>query len=88
LLTNKIPGFKKLNWNLVAGLNSFYVNKNSNYSEVFIGLENIFKILRVDFVTGFDKGKKSTTGIRIGFGGVIGGNIKTDKKTGSISIGL
>ncbi|MEY2918556.1 MAG: hypothetical protein RIS73_2270, partial [Bacteroidota bacterium] len=88
LLTNKIPGFKKLNWNLVAGLNSFYVDKSSNYSEVFIGLENIFKILRVDFVTGFDKGKKSTTGIRIGFGGVIGGNIKTDKKTGSISIGL
>ena len=35
LLTNKIPFFKKLNWNLVAGSNAFYVNKNNNYGKYF-----------------------------------------------------
>ena len=44
LLTNKIPLFNRLNWNLVAGSNAFYVNQNSNYVEIFAGLENIFKI--------------------------------------------
>jgi hypothetical protein len=72
LLTNKIPLFRKLNWNLVAGSNAFYVNKNSNYVEVFGGLENIFKIFRVDFVAGYDRNNKMTTGIRIGSGGLIG----------------
>ncbi len=78
LLTNKIPLFKRLNWNLVAGSNAFYVNQNNNYAEAFIGLENIFKILRVDFVGAYANGNKSLTGIRIGLGGVIGGGIKTN----------
>ena len=75
LLTNKIPLFKRLNWNLVAGSNAFYVNKNTNYAEVFVGLENIYKIFRVDFVAGYANGAKGLTGIRIGFGGIIGGNV-------------
>jgi Family of unknown function (DUF5686)/CarboxypepD_reg-like domain len=90
LLTNKIPLFKRLNWNLVAGSNAFYVNKNSNYAEVFVGLENIFKVLRVDFVAGYANGKKATTGIQIGFGGIIGGALKTNgsgqNRTVSISL--
>ena len=88
LLTNKIPLFKKLNWNLAAGSNAFYMNKNSNYAEVFVGLENIFKILRVDFVAAYANGKKGLTGFRIGFGGVIGGGIKADSKGKSVSISL
>jgi hypothetical protein len=86
LLTNKIPFLKQMNWNLVAGSNAFYVNKNNNYAEVFVGLENIFKILRVDFVSAFANGKTSTTGIRLGFGGIIGGSVK--RNGNSISIGL
>ncbi|MFZ4058615.1 MAG: DUF5686 family protein, partial [Ferruginibacter sp.] len=77
LLTNKIPFFNRLNWNLVAGSNAFYVNKNSNYIEVFAGIENILKIFRVDFVAGYRNGGKPLTGIRIGTGGLIGGSIKT-----------
>lgn len=88
LFTNKIPFFKKLNWNLVAGGNAFYVNKNSNYAEAFIGIENIFKLLRVDFVAAYANGKKGLTGFRIGFGGIIGGGIKTDSRGKSISINL
>jgi hypothetical protein len=78
LITNKIPFFKKLNWNLVGGGNAFYVNKSNNYAEVFVGLENIFKIFRVDFVAGYTNGQKAVTGIRLGFGGIIGGSVKID----------
>jgi hypothetical protein len=88
LFTNKIPFFKKLNWNLVAGSNAFYVNKSNNYVEAFVGLENIFKIFRVDFVAAYANGKKGSADFRIGFGGVIGGAVKRDSKNKSISISL
>ncbi len=75
LLTNKIPLFNRLKWNLVAGANAFYVNQNNNYVEAFVGLENIFKVLRIDFVTSYSNGGKTQTGIRFGLGGLIGGGI-------------
>jgi hypothetical protein len=75
LLTNKIPFFKKLNWFLVAGSNAFYVNRNNNYVEVFAGLENLFKILRVDVVASYLNGNKGEVGVRVGFGGLIGGMV-------------
>jgi hypothetical protein len=88
LLTNKIPLFKRLNWNLVTGSNAFYVNKNNNYAELFVGLENIFKVLRVDFVAAYANGNKGLTGIRIGLGGIIGGSVKVDRAGKSVSISL
>ena len=88
LLTNKIPLFKKLGWYMVAGTNTFYVNTNSNYVEVFAGLENILKIFRVDFVAAFENGKRGHTGIRIGTGGLIGNSIQVNRKKGSATISL
>jgi hypothetical protein len=88
LLTNKIPLFKKLNWNLVVGSNAFYVNKNNNYVEAFVGLENIFKILRVDFVAAYENGKRGTTGVRIGLGGLIGNSIKLGSGGQRLNINL
>ncbi len=76
LFTNKIPLFKRLNWNLVGGGNAFYVNNSNNYVEVFAGLENIFKIFRVDFVAAYQNGSKGLTGIRIGSGGLIGSGVQ------------
>lgn len=70
LLTNKIPLFRKLSWHLVTGANSFYLTSNQYYIEPFVGLENIFKILRVDFVWGIEKEKSSSAGIRIGLRGI------------------
>ncbi len=72
LLTNKIPLFKRLNWNLVAGGNAFYVNEKNNYTEIFAGLENILKIFRVDIVTAYSNGKVVSTRFRIGTGGILG----------------
>ncbi|MEO5889524.1 MAG: DUF5686 family protein, partial [Ferruginibacter sp.] len=82
LLTNKIPYFNRLNWNLVVGGNAFFINENSNYSEVFIGLENILKIFRVDFVAAFQEGRSGIRGIRIGTGGLIGASIKRTSTSG------
>jgi hypothetical protein len=65
-LTNKIPGFRKLNWQLVGSMNTFYINDHSNYIEAGVGLENVFRILRADFVWGFEYGQKAYTGFRLG----------------------
>ncbi len=65
-LTNKIPGIRKLNLYLVTGANAFYLNKSDNYYELFAGLDNIFKQVRVDFVQSYLNGKKWQNGIRIG----------------------
>jgi len=75
-LTNKIPFFKRLNWNLVAGTNSFYVNTNNNYVEVFAGLENILKVFRIDIIGSYLNGNSGQIAFRIGFGGLLGGKIK------------
>ena len=88
LLTNKIPLIKKLGWNMVAGTNAFYVDKSGNYAELFIGLENIFKILRVDFVVAYANGRDATPAIRIGFGGIIGSSIKPGSGGRGLSLGL
>lgn len=76
LLTNKIPIFNRLHWNLVVGSNAFYVNNMQNYIEAFAGVENIFKIFRVDLVTGYQSGDKTGFGIRIGLGGLLGGALQ------------
>lgn len=76
LLTNKIPLFRKLNWYLVAGSNAFYVNNNNNYLEVFGGVENIFKLLRVDVIASYLNGKTGQVGVRVGFGGLLGGKLR------------
>ena len=65
LLTNKIPVFKKLNWFLVVGNNTLWLNDGSTYTEAFVGLENILKVFRVDFVKSFIKNNTGTTGVRI-----------------------
>jgi hypothetical protein len=66
-LTNKIPGFRKLNLYLVTGGNGFYINNSKYYYEVFVGLDNIFKQLRIDFVQSYVNGKASESGFRLGF---------------------
>jgi hypothetical protein len=71
MLTNKIPLFRKLNWHLVGGSNAFFVNRKSYYIEAFAGLENIFKIIRVDLIWGFEP-SRSTTGVRVGIRGFGG----------------
>lgn len=65
LISNKIPGFRKLNWFFVTGANALHISNGNNYLECFFGVENILKVLRVDFVQGFEKGGARPTGFRI-----------------------
>ncbi len=65
LLTNKIPGFKKLNWFLVTGANSLLLEKGKYYLEYFVGLENIFKVIRVDYIRSIEQGGVTNAGIRL-----------------------
>jgi hypothetical protein len=65
LVTNKIPGFKKLNWFLVAGANSLLMEMDNYYIEYFLGLENIFKVIRLDVIRSNEKGGMSNNGIRL-----------------------
>jgi hypothetical protein len=86
LLTNKIPGFNKLKWNLVAGSNAFYVNNNNYYVEAFAGIENIFKLFRIDFVTAWQPDLGNDFGVRVGFGGLLGRAISRDDNNSSVSL--
>jgi hypothetical protein len=63
----------------VGGTNTFYVNKDNYYVEAFGGIENIFKIFRVDFLTAFQAEPGHTFGIRLGMGGVIGGMVQVSR---------
>jgi hypothetical protein len=65
LLTNKIPGFRKLNWFLVGGVSYLHVNNMVDYTEAIVGIENIFKVMRVDLINGYQKGEPTRTGVRI-----------------------
>lgn len=57
-ISNKIPGFKKLNWFFVLGANLFYDNdKKEGYYESYFSVENIFKIIRIDFIKAYASSK-------------------------------
>lgn len=75
LITNKIPLLNRLKWNLVAGANAFYVNGDNNYVEVFAGLENILKLIRIDVIAGYQSQDATRIGVRAGFGGLLGGAV-------------
>jgi len=88
LLTNKIPLFNRLKWNLVLGGNSFYVNPKNYYAEGFVGIENIFKLFRVDFISAWQPGFGNTYGVRIGFGGLLGKGFRRSDDGAQVSIEL
>jgi hypothetical protein len=69
LLTNKIPVVKKLNLRLVAGSNAFYTRSDKYYVEFFAGIDNIFKIIRVDYVFAYRDNRYFDNGIKIGIRG-------------------
>ncbi|ARS36686.1 DUF5686 and carboxypeptidase regulatory-like domain-containing protein [Pontibacter actiniarum] len=67
-LFNKIPLFRKLKWQEVVSLNYLNTQESRHYLELGLGVEHIFKVFRVDFVTSFQEGNRARTGIMVGFG--------------------
>ncbi|HMX36308.1 MAG TPA: DUF5686 and carboxypeptidase regulatory-like domain-containing protein [Ferruginibacter sp.] len=92
MLTNKIPLFRRLNWNLVVGSNAYYVNRKNHFVEAFFGLENILKLFRVDYVFGYTNNHSYSGEIRIGAGGLLGNSVRANaqprRRNASLSIGL
>lgn len=68
LLTNKIPIVRRLNLRVVTGANTIWL-KEKNYTEVFVGVDNIFKLFRVDYIWGIGKTVAPQNGIKIGIRG-------------------
>ncbi|MEI6585909.1 MAG: DUF5686 and carboxypeptidase regulatory-like domain-containing protein [Sediminibacterium sp.] len=65
LLTNKIPVFKKYNWFFVTGVNALHFAPESDYIESYFGIENILKVIRVDFIQGFVPNGNKLAGVRL-----------------------
>jgi hypothetical protein len=63
---------------LVAGGNAYWINAKDHYQEWFVGLENIFKIFRIDWVTSFQQGKYQGSSVVFGAGGLLGASL-TDR---------
>lgn len=54
LLFNRIPGWRKLKLQEVVGFHFLYTPVRKQYFQVDVGMANLFKIVRVDFVTGIE----------------------------------
>lgn len=72
LLTNKIPFFRRLQWYLILGNNTYFgADTETYYTEAFVSLDNIgykiFRGLRVDLVHSWDSDRQQRTGVRLGF---------------------
>lgn len=67
-LLNKIPLLRRLQWQEVASLNYLTTPTANHYLELGVGVEHILKIVRVDFYTSLQSGRRAGTGIRVGLG--------------------
>lgn len=65
-ILNKIPLIRKLRWKTIAGANFLYSEPNHDHTEVFVGIENILKVLRIDMVATYQYGEKILPVLRIG----------------------
>lgn len=70
LLTNKIPLMRRWNWFFVVGGNALYL-KDRQYYEYFLGIENILKIFRVNFIQTYEPKGHNTSGITFSAFGLL-----------------
>lgn len=63
---NKLPLIRKTKWKAVGGFRYLSTEFSTNYFEVSAGIENIFKLIRIDFVAGYEAGRNVRTGLVIG----------------------
>ena len=65
---NKIPLLKKTKLQEVVGGHALFSDKLSNYYELNFGIENIFRIIRFDYVLAYGINGKVNNGFLIGLG--------------------
>ncbi len=66
LFFTKFPLLNKLHLEEVAGINGAYTSNNRNYQEIFLGIDNIAKIFRIDFVATYKTNDVIRPLVRIG----------------------
>lgn len=66
-LLNKIPLVKKLKWKETGGVNFLYAEGGKNYTEIYAGIDNIFRFFKVHFVSYYQTGMPLRPALRIGF---------------------
>ena len=62
------PLLRRLKWQEVASLNYLTTPAAGHYLELGAGIEHVFKVMRVDFYTSLQSGRRAGTGIRVGIG--------------------
>jgi len=65
---NNIPLLRRLKWQEVASFNYLHTPQAGHYVELGVGIEHIFTLLRVDFFTALQSGRKLDSGLRVGIG--------------------
>jgi oligopeptidase B len=65
-LINKIPLLRRTKFQAVGGANYLYNPNLGNYYEAFVGIENILKVLRIDWATSFSEETRLQSGFRVG----------------------
>ncbi|QHJ08666.1 DUF5686 and carboxypeptidase regulatory-like domain-containing protein [Hymenobacter busanensis] len=65
---NKIPLMRRLKWQEVGTVNYLHTPAAGHYAELGVGLEHVFKLLRVDYFTAVQSGRKVQQGFRLGLG--------------------
>ncbi|HXH18787.1 MAG TPA: DUF5686 family protein, partial [Chitinophagales bacterium] len=63
---NKIPGIRRLKFQETFGVNFLYSKDFSDYTELLVGIENILRVLRVDFVFSLSRHHPNEFGVRAG----------------------
>ncbi len=65
---NKAPLLRKTKVQLVTAVNYLNTEETDGYWELGVGIEHIFKILRVDYYNSWESGSHQRSGIRFGVG--------------------
>ena len=65
-LINKIPLLRKTKFQVVSGANYLRTAELGNYYEGFIGIENILKVIRIDWANAWNDQLNLRSGIRVG----------------------
>lgn len=67
-ILNKIPLIRKLKWQTVVGGHYLYEPSFGNYWELTVGIENIFRIIRVDVAFPFREAQFQQVALRVQLG--------------------
>jgi hypothetical protein len=57
-IVNKLPLIRRTKFQTIAGANALYTDAKKEFTELYLGVDNIFGLIRVDFAAGYVKGGK------------------------------